>query len=495
MPLRLHDTRRRDKVAFTTMQPGKVSMYVCGVTVYDRCHLGHARCYLAFDLIHRWLEFSGFDVHYVQNFTDIDDKIINRANEIGGDWRALVEENIAAYYEDMDALNILRADDYPRCTDYVDDMIRITQDLIDKGNAYQADDGVYFDIESAPEKYGALTGQSIEAVRSGAGGRVEGTGSTKKDHKDFALWKAAKPGEPTWESPWGPGRPGWHIECTAMSMDYFGAQFDIHGGGHDLRFPHHEAEIFQGECHTGCSPVVHHWLHNGFVNIDGEKMSKSLGNFWTISEILKSVDAMVLRFALINAHYRSPIDMNESLLKDAERNYNRVLECYVNSLKSMTSTSPISLPNPDITSPQSLSKSLGMLEKMGEGFAKAMDDDFNSREAVAKVLGAVREISKTLSSGLDEIDKDAFAHYSVEWLEETAGLVLGILPTREFALLEPEEDPRKEQISSEVEELLILRTEARDSKDWHKADKIRDQLTQMGVVIVDSADGPTWELI
>ena len=495
MPLRLHDTRRRDKVAFTTMQPGKVSMYVCGVTVYDRCHLGHARCYLAFDLIHRWLEFSGFDVHYVQNFTDIDDKIINRANEIGGDWRALVEDNIAAYYEDMDALNILRADDYPRCTDYVDDMIRITQDLIDKGNAYQADDGVYFDIESAPEKYGALTGQSIEAVRSGAGGRVEGTGSTKKDHKDFALWKAAKPGEPTWESPWGPGRPGWHIECTAMSMDYFGAQFDIHGGGHDLRFPHHEAEIFQGECHTGCSPVVHHWLHNGFVNIDGEKMSKSLGNFWTISEILKSVDAMVLRFALINAHYRSPIDMNESLLKDAERNYNRVLECYVNSLKSMTSTSPISLPNPDITSPQSLSKSLGMLEKMGEGFAKAMDDDFNSREAVAKVLGAVREISKTLSSGLDEIDKDAFAHYSVEWLEETAGLVLGILPTREFALLEPEEDPRKEQISSEVEELLILRTEARDSKDWDKADKIRDQLTQMGVVIVDSADGPTWELI
>ena len=495
MPLRLHDTRRRDKVAFTTMQPGKVSMYVCGVTVYDRCHLGHARCYLAFDLIHRWLEFSGFDVHYVQNFTDIDDKIINRANEIGGDWRALVEENIAAYYEDMDALNILRADDYPRCTDYVDDMIRITQDLIDKGNAYQADDGVYFDIESAPEKYGALTGQSIEAVRSGAGGRVEGTGSTKKDHKDFALWKAAKPGEPTWESPWGPGRPGWHIECTAMSMDYFGAQFDIHGGGHDLRFPHHEAEIFQGECHTGCSPVVHHWLHNGFVNIDGEKMSKSLGNFWTISEILKSVDAMVLRFALINAHYRSPIDMNESLLKDAERNYNRVLECYVTSLKSMTSTSPISLPNPDITSPQSLSKSLGMLEKMGEGFAKAMDDDFNSREAVAKVLGAVREISKTLSSGLDEIDKDAFAHYSVEWLEETAGLVLGILPTREFALLEPEEDPRKEQISSEVEELLILRTEARDSKDWDKADKIRDQLTQMGVVIIDSADGPTWELI
>ena len=349
MPIRLHDTRRREKVNFTTLEPGKVSMYVCGVTVYDRCHLGHARCYLAFDLIHRWLEASGYDVHYVQNFTDIDDKIIHRANELGGDWKALVDQNIETYYEDMDALNILRADDYPRCTEYVDDMIRITQDLIDKNHAYVADDGVYFDVESAPEKYGQLTGQSIDAVRSGAGGRVGDTGSGKRDHKDFALWKAAKPDEPTWDSPWGPGRPGWHIECTAMSMDYFGKEFDIHGGGHDLRFPHHEAEICQGECHTGHSPVVHHWLHNGFVNIDGEKMSKSLGNFWTIRDILTKVDAMVLRFALINAHYRSPIDMNEALLNDAERNYNRLLECYVASLKAREHPSPIALPNP--TSP------------------------------------------------------------------------------------------------------------------------------------------------
>ena len=203
MPLRVHDTRRREKVPFKTMEPGKVSMYVCGVTVYDNCHLGHARCYLAFDLIHRWLESSGFDVHYVQNFTDIDDKIIKRANETGEDWRKLVDANIASYYEDMDALNILRADDYPRCTDYVDDMIRITQDLIDKDHAYQATDGVYFHVESAPDKYGQLTGQNIDAVRSGAGGRVDDTGSGKRDHKDFALWKAAKPDEPTWDSPWG----------------------------------------------------------------------------------------------------------------------------------------------------------------------------------------------------------------------------------------------------------------------------------------------------
>lgn len=470
-------------------------MYVCGVTVYDRCHLGHARCYLAFDLIHRWLEKSGYDVHYVQNFTDIDDKIIQRANETGGDWKVLVDQNIATYYEDMDALNILRADDYPRCTEYVEDMIRITQDLIDKGHAYQTDEGVYFHIDSAPEKYGILTGQNIEAVRSGAGGRVGATGSSKRDHKDFALWKSAKPDEPTWDSPWGPGRPGWHIECTAMSMDHFGAQFDIHGGGHDLRFPHHEAEIFQGECHTGCSPVVHHWLHNGFVNIDGEKMSKSLGNFWTIQDILEKVDAMVLRFSLINAHYRSPIDMNETLLKDAERNYNRLLETYVRVLKAASSSpNPVDLPHADITSQQPFSRSLGLLEKMGEGFAQAMDDDFNSRDAIGKVLGAVRQMAKTMDGGLDEADQHAFAHYAVDWLEETAGSVLGVLPSREMALAEPVEDPRRAEVAEQVEQLLVARSEARSSKDWGKADEIRDQLNSMGVVVVDTPDGPSWKL-
>ena len=490
----MHDTRRREKVEFTTLEPGKVSMYVCGVTVYDRCHLGHARCYLAFDLIHRWLESSGYDVHYVQNFTDIDDKIIHRANELDGDWKALVDRNIQTYYEDMDALNILRADDYPRCTEYVDEMVRITQDLIDKGNAYVADDGVYFDVESAPEKYGQLTGQSIDAVRSGAGGRVDKTGSGKRDHKDFALWKAAKPEEPTWDSPWGPGRPGWHIECTAMSMDYFGKEFDIHGGGHDLRFPHHEAEICQGECHTGHSPVVHHWLHNGFVNIDGEKMSKSLGNFWTIRDILTKVDAMVLRFALINAHYRSPIDMNETLLNDAERNYNRLLEAYVRTLKTRTGDAPVGLPLPDVMSPHPLARSLGLLEKMGEGFARAMDDDFNSREAVAKVLGMVREIGKVLGMDLDQADSNAFAHYAVDLLEETAGRVLGVLPSQEMALAEPEDDPRKAEIADRVEELLVQRGEARRNKDWSLADSIRDQLSELGVVVTDTASGPEWDL-
>ena len=475
------------------MNPGIVNMYVCGVTVYDLCHLGHARCYLSFDLIHRWLEKSGYDVNYVQNFTDIDDKIINRANETGQDWRELVDNNIATYYRDMDALNILRADSYPRCTEYVDDMIRITEDLIEKGNAYSSDDGVYFSVESAPEKYGQLTGQNIDAVRSGAGGRVERTGSGKRDHKDFALWKKAKPGEPTWDSPWGPGRPGWHIECTAMSMDAFGTQFDIHGGGHDLLFPHHEAEIFQGECHTGCSPVVHHWLHNGFVNIDGEKMSKSLGNFWTIKEILEKVDPLVLRFSLINAHYRSPIDMNEQLLKDAEKNHSRLVAVYKAALELVGVNCP-PLPEGDITSQVPLVKSLGLLEKMAQGFAIAMDDDFNSREACAKVLGAIREMSKMLGS-LEGDDLGAYAQHCVEWLEDTADSVLGVLPTREQTLAEPEDDPRRAEIADKVEALLTKRNEARAAKDWSAADAIRDELAELGVVVTDTAEGPIWDLV
>ncbi len=489
MALRVHDTRRREKVEFSTIEAGKVKMYVCGVTVYDLCHLGHARCYIAFDLVHRWLEHSGYDVLYIQNFTDIDDKIITRSIESGIDWQIIVDENIEAYYDDMDSLNILRADIYPRCTEYVEEMITITQSLIDKEHAYVADDGVWFHVESAPEKYGQLTGQNIDAVLGGAGGRVAESG--KRDHKDFALWKAAKPGEPTWQSPWGLGRPGWHIECTAMSMDHLGEQFDIHGGGHDLLFPHHEAEIFQGECHTGKAPVVNHWLHNGFVNMDGEKMSKSLGNFWTIRDICEKVNPLVLRFALINAHYRSPIDMNEQLLHDAARNHGRLLEIYKQALLAMNEN-PVSLPRGDVSSAIPLVKSLGLLEKMAEAFALAMDDDFNSREAVAKVLGAVREAGKVLDSDMESEDKSAFASHVVEWLEEHAGKVLGLLPNRETLLAV---DPRIEEIREQVEKLLADRKAAREAKDWDAADSIRDALNELGVGVVDTADGPEWHLL
>ena len=500
MTLRVHDSRRREKVEFTTLEAGKVKMYVCGVTVYDRCHLGHARCYIAFDLVHRWLEHSGYDVHYVQNFTDIDDKIIARATETGQDWQEIVTTNIVAYYEDMDALNILRADAYPRCTDFVEEMNLITQSLIDKGHAYIADDGVYFHVDSAAEKYGQLTGQNIDAVLGGAGGRVDSTGSTKRDHKDFALWKSAKPGEPTWDSPWGEGRPGWHIECTAMSFDHLGEQFDLHGGGEDLRFPHHEAEIFQGECHSGLSPVVTHWLHNGFVNIGGEKMSKSLGNFWTVNEILEKIDPLVIRLALVNAQYRSPIDMNEQLLGDAEKNYQRILSAYQESLKAWGEVpldSLIPLPVGDVDSPNQMLQSLALMERYAGGFARAMDDDFNSREAVAKVLVACREIGKLLTD-LDGKDSASCGHFAAIWLEEFAGQVLGLLPSREVALAEQYEDParagRKAEIAPDVEKLLQRRGEARSANDWSTADAIRDELKQMGVVVSDTAEGPVWDL-
>ena len=494
----IYDTRRKEKVSFQPLHSGNVSMYVCGVTVYDLCHLGHARCYVAFDVVHRWLEASGYDVTYIQNFTDIDDKIIKRTNEIGVDFLKIVNENIDAYFEDMDSLNILRADEYPRCTEYVEKMISIIEDLIQKEHAYVATDGVYFHVESSPEKYGVLTGQNIDAVLGGAGGRVSKSGEGKRDHKDFALWKLAKEGEPSWNSPWGDGRPGWHIECTAMSMDHLGEQFDIHGGGHDLRFPHHEAEIFQGECHTGKSPVVNYWLHNGFVNMDGEKMSKSLGNFWTIRDITSKVHPLVLRFALLNAQYRSPIDMNEQLLNDAGINHQRLLDSYrlaFESWNGVDENNLRNLPEPNLSSSDSLAHSLGLIEKFAEEFALAMDDDFNTRQAISKTMSIVREVNRLLNSDLDSHDLQSVGFYALELFEQQAGNVLGLLPERENINVEAESiDPKKQEISGLVETLLSQRTQARNDKDWIEADRIRDVLLDMGVTVKDTPDGPVWDL-
>ncbi len=494
MPLRVYDTRRRAKVDFSTIEPGKVRMYVCGITPYSPSHLGHARCYVAFDIVYRWLRAKGYDVTYVQNFTDIDDKILKIADEEGVDFLEVANRNIDDYYHVMDSLNVLRADHYPRVTETIEGIISMVETLIEKEHAYVGDDGVYFHVESAPEKYGLLTGQSIDAVRAGAGGRVADTGSGKRDHKDFALWKFAKPGEPQWDSPWGSGRPGWHIECSAMSLQYFGEQFDIHGGGEDLRFPHHEAEIFQSECCTGKEPLVHHWMHNGFVNVDGEKMSKSLGNFWTVSEALKSYEPLILRHALLNAHYRSPIDFSEQFLEDGKKSQHRLEDCYRQALEAWEEdTIHVALPRPRLGG-DGLAHTLGMLEKLGEECAIAMDDDFNTREALAKVNAAIREITKALDSKLLEDDKEAFADYSIEWLEEFAGHALGLLPPREEALAEPDEDPRKEEVREQVETLLNERAAARDAKDWAAADAIRDKLAELGVTVQDTPEGPVWNI-
>ena len=461
MPLRVYDTRTREKRELSTLEDGKVSMYVCGITPYSPSHLGHARCYLSFDVVHRWLEASGYDVDYVQNFTDIDDKILDISDSEGVEFSVVANRNIDDYLGVMDAMNVLRADHYPRVTETIPEIIGMISDLEEKGHAYVGDDGVYFEIDTAPEKYGQLTGQTLEMVRAGAGGRVGGTGSGKRDHRDFALWKLTKPGEPSWESPWGEGRPGWHIECSAMSLNHFGEQFDIHGGGHDLRFPHHEAEIFQSECCTGTEPVVGFWMHNGFVNIDGEKMSKSLGNFWTIREAFESHAPLALRYALLSVPYRNPIDLTPEFLDEAAMHYDRLLDAYGNSLSSQEGSG-------------------NDLSGASERFSNAMNDDFNTRSAMIEVQAVVSS-----SPGSDV----------AAWLEKNAGEVLGLLPSpEEVAANLAQVESARAEVAERVESLLDERESARQSKDWARADEIRDELTSIGVVVEDGPEGPTWHL-
>ncbi len=460
MAIRVYDTKSRSKREFETLEDGKVKMYVCGITPYSPSHLGHARCYIAFDVVHRWLEASGFEVDYVQNFTDIDDQIIEISESEEVTFEVVANRNIEEYFEVMDRMNVLRADSYPRVTETIPEIIVMVESLIEKGHAYLADDGVYFEIDSAPEKYGLLTGQTLEMVREGAGGRVSETGSGKKNHRDFALWKFARKDEPSWTSPWGEGRPGWHIECSAMSLKHFGEQFDIHGGGHDLRFPHHEAEIFQSECSTGCEPVVGFWMHNGFVNVDGEKMSKSLGNFWNVSDLFERHAPLALRYALLSVPYRNPIDLTPEFLEDAADHYERLVGAYSRSLTSGDSGT-------DMTG-------------VSELFRDAMDDDFNTRSAIIEVQ---KVVSLGTSKGV------------ASWLEEHAGNILGLLPSREEVIAAQEEaHTARVGISEKVEVLLSQRDEARGAHDWGRADQIRDELASMGVIVEDGSDGPTWRL-
>tara|TARA_B100000427_G_scaffold149223_1_gene124173 strand:+ start:46 stop:1284 length:1239 start_codon:yes stop_codon:yes gene_type:complete len=411
--------------------------------------------------VHRWLEASGYEVDYVQNFTDIDDKILNISESEGVDFSVVSNRNIDDYFEVMDAMNVLRADHYPRVTETISEIIDMISKLQEKGHAYVGGDGVYFEIDTAPEKYGQLTGQTLDMVRAGAGGRVTDTGSGKRDHRDFALWKLAKPGEPFWESPWGDGRPGWHIECSAMSLNHFGEQFDIHGGGHDLRFPHHEAEIFQSECCTGREPVVGYWMHNGFVNVDGEKMSKSLGNFWTVREAFENYTPLTLRYALLSIPYRNPIDLSPEFLEDAGIHYERLIEAYGVSLSS------------DSDSGVDLSEA-------SQRITDAMNDDFNSRAAII---------------GIQEVVSQYSGRDIATWLEQYAGEVLGLLPSSEEVLAgRAKADSARAEVTDKVEALLNEREIARQSKDWNRADEIRDELTSMDVIVEDGPDGPTWRL-
>ncbi|MBT6560006.1 MAG: cysteine--tRNA ligase [Euryarchaeota archaeon] len=458
-----------------TLVDGEVGIYVCGITPYSPSHIGHARQAIAFDIIVRWLRKSGLKVNHITNFTDIDDKIISIANEENIDFLEVANRNIDDYFEVMDLLNVIPADAYPRVTETIPGIIDMIKNLIDKGNAYSSSDGVYFEIHTAPEKYGQLTGQTLEMVREGAGGRVSETGSGKKNHRDFALWKIAKPGEPYWPSPWGNGRPGWHIECSVMSLQHLGEKFDIHGGGSDLIFPHHEAEIFQSECCLNHDPVVQYWMHNGMINVDGEKMSKSLGNFWTIRDAISKIKPLELRYSLINAPYRQPVEFNDTILQDSSSHYHKLLSAYGEGLSK---------------SGKSDWNDLDFLQTAELNFSNGMDDDFNTRVAIVEIQSVVKYLREKLDSGSDKEISSA-----VSWLSEFAGNVLGILPEDEEILANIERiEGEKMRLQDQVIDLLSQRKIARQNKDWERADLIRNQLNEIGVVVEDSPKGPVWKL-
>ncbi len=450
--LTIYNSLGREKQPFVAITPGQVRLYVCGMTVYDYCHLGHARVMVAFDVVTRWLRASGYEVEYVRNITDIDDKIIKRAAENNETTTALTNRFIAAMNEDAEALGVLPPTHEPRATDFVAPMQAMISTLIDRGLAYAADNGDVYYIVHNFVGYGKLSGKSLDELR--AGERVE-IDQHKRDPLDFVLWKAAKPGEPAWASPWGEGRPGWHIECSAMSEHYLSSHFDIHGGGQDLQFPHHENEIAQSEGAHGCT-MANYWMHNGFVRVDNEKMSKSLGNFFTIREVLKKYDAETLRFFIARAHYRSALNYSDHHLDDAKQSLNRLYT----ALREVPTT-PITI---DWTQPQAAR------------FKAAMDDDFNTPEAVAVLFDLANETNKTksvetasllksLGGLLGLLQNDAASH-----LQGAAGAVDAV----------------------QIEQLIADRVAARKAKNFAEGDRIRQQLLDMGVVLEDTAQGTTW---
>ncbi len=460
--LKIYNSLTRRKEDFVPIEPGRVRMYVCGMTVYDLCHLGHARVMVVFDLVYRYLCECGYEVQYVRNITDIDDKIINRANERGEPFGVLTERFIAAMHEDAAALGVLPPSEEPRATAHMDEILRLIQALIDKGHAYRAENGdVYYAVASFPG-YGRLSGKDPEELRAGA--RVE-VGEAKRDPLDFALWKAVKPGEPAWDSPWGPGRPGWHIECSAMSTSCLGNHFDIHGGGADLQFPHHENEIAQSEGATG-EPFVNFWMHNGFVRVNEEKMSKSLGNFFTVREILARYRPEEVRYFILTSQYRSPLNYDDEHLDNARGALTR----FYTALRGLP---------PDGDEPAAKISSQAFRER----FHAAMDDDFNTPEALAVLFDLVREINRVRAR-----DEAAAAALGAELRH--LGRVLGIL----------QEDPEKYLkeattrvvVDAQIDHLIAQRQAARELKDWSEADRIRDQLLSAGILLEDGLGGTTW---
>ncbi|MFW5451477.1 MAG: cysteine--tRNA ligase [Methylophagaceae bacterium] len=459
--LQIHNSLSKQKEVFTPIEPGRVKLYVCGMTVYDLCHVGHARVMVVFDVVTRYLRASGYEVTYIRNITDIDDKIIARANENGENIQSLTERFIDEMNQDADALGVIRPSQEPKATESMAEIITMIETLITKGFAYASDNGdVYYDV-SEFDNYGKLSGRNIDELR--AGERVA-VNEAKNDPLDFVLWKAAKPEEPAWDSPWGRGRPGWHIECSAMSATTLGEHFDIHGGGQDLQFPHHENEIAQSEGAHGCQSV-NYWMHNGFVRIDDEKMSKSLGNFFTVREVLAKYSPEIVRYFILTSHYRSPLNYSDQSLEQAKAALTR----YYTALRNINVQANVDW----------------QVDKdFGSRFRDAMDDDFNTALALSVMADVRQAINK--ASEQNNTDQERY----LAGLLHSFGDVLGLFQQdSEDFLLGDNEDIAK------IEDLIEQRNTARAEKDWAKADQVRDELTAMGIVLEDNAGQTSWRRV
>jgi cysteinyl-tRNA synthetase len=481
--MRIYNTLTGKKEEFLPVAEGKVGMYACGVTVYDHCHIGHARSAVVFDVMRRYMVYKGYQFRYIRNFTDIDDKIINRAKQEGTSWDAVAKKYTDEYYRDMDRLGVGRADVEPKATEHIQEIIGIVKGLVDKGYAYEVDRSVYFEVEKFAG-YGKLSKRDLEDMMAGA--RVE-VDERKRNPMDFALWKASKEGEPSWESPWGPGRPGWHIECTAMSLKHLGETFDIHGGGADLIFPHHENEIAQSEAYTG-KPFVKYWVHNGFITVDKEKMSKSLGNFFTIQEILNKFDAEAVRFFLLSTHYRSPIEFSDEQLREAEASIDRYYTTVLRIRDFLLQENAKEKAGAD---EKALEEMLG---KFLDRFKEAMDDDFNTALAIGTIYELVRMLNKYMDGKPSGKKTLELIKRADEMLKET-GNVLNIFtrtPEEWYSVL-----MAVKNIGLTEDDILARITErkaARERKDWAEADRIRKELEEKGILLEDRKDGTGWKV-
>lgn len=470
--IQVYNTLTRKKEVFKPIEDGKVGIYVCGVTPYNDPHIGNARPFVTWDTIRRFFAKCGYEVHYIQNFTDVDDKIIRVSHEQGKTWKEVADHNIDVYFQSMDALNVRRADVYPRVSDTIPEIIEMVQGLVDKGYAYVVDGDVFYSVEKF-KGYGKLSGRSLDDMMAGA--RVE-VDERKQNPMDFAVWKSAKPGEPFWESPWGNGRPGWHIECSAMSLKYLGRTFDFHGGGSDLIFPHHENEIAQSQAFCGSEDCfAHYWVHNGFITIHEEKMSKSLGNFFTVADILKKYSGEVLRFFILQTHYRSPLDFSDERLKDAQAGLTRLENARRNAEE-------LSAKDGAADTAKALAEAALSAK---ESFYTAMADDFNTALAVSYLFAVAKDINVYYNEVVNQgtaFDKENFGKAKDAFYDMAE--IIGIFEAKA---------EEKSDEDAEIDALVEERLAARKEKNWARADEIRDLLKARGIVLKDTAEGTRWE--